>query len=421
MNDIGDVIEIKNLSKVIELHENSKGGFGEILLDIFRKKENNSFTVLNHIDISVPFLKTLGIIGRNGSGKSSLLKLIANITYPSDGYVRTKGRLAAILDIGSGFHPELTGYENIYFYGKILGMTKKEIDQRKDEIISFSELESFIGRPVKHYSNGMYLRLAFSIAVHSHVDIILFDEVLTVGDVSFNIKCFQKINELKKNTNIVLVSHNMEDITRVCDVCLWLDKGEAKMIGEPHEVVSKYIESTLNLTVIESEKGLNNINDRFLDLEQNGITLSRFDLFREKDDILDSVFDYDEEFYLSFSIIVQSDRSFELIPTLIIVDQNNNNVLASASVYQGEPYLVIKENGRFDVKCLMPKRFLNRGLYRISLYIFDKGQELVFQAQNVSYFKIAISDEMLNSYLKKSSLSISSSLNWSINPSIPLQ
>ena len=223
---------------------------GETLKDAVKrhtKKKNNKlhnekFTALNDVSFEVKRGETLGIIGANGAGKSTLLKLISRITSPTRGKICIDGKVASLLEVGTGFHPELTGRENIYLNGSILGMTKKEIDSKIDSIIEFSECERFIDTPVKRYSSGMYVKLAFSVSVHLDADILIMDEVLAVGDVKFQHKCLKKMREIAAldNKTILYVSHNMESVRRLCKRCIILDHGRLVYDGDTDEACKRY-------------------------------------------------------------------------------------------------------------------------------------------------------------------------------------
>lgn len=184
----------------------------------------------------------LGVIGRNGSGKSTLLKVLSRITEPSRGVARTRGRVGSLLEVGTGFHPELTGRENVFLNGAILGMTRRAIERKFDEIIDFAGVERFVDTPVKRYSSGMYLRLAFSVAAHLDAEILLVDEVLAVGDAEFQRKCLGRMASVEREGRTVLfVSHNLDAIVRLCPTCLWLDEGSVVALGSANEVVEKYL------------------------------------------------------------------------------------------------------------------------------------------------------------------------------------
>lgn len=197
---------------------------------------------LKDVSFEVNKREVVGIIGRNGSGKSTLLKILSRITEPTEGYVELRGRVSSLLEVGTGFHRELTGRENIYLNGSILGMKKWEIDKRFDEIVAFSEIEKFIDTPVKHYSSGMYVRLAFAVAAHLEPEILLVDEVLAVGDVAFQKKCLGKMGDIaKEGRTVMFVSHNMGAVETLCNKSILLDNGHIVMAGETKKIVSYYL------------------------------------------------------------------------------------------------------------------------------------------------------------------------------------
>ena len=201
------------------------------------------FEALRGVSFDVRSGHTLGIIGENGSGKSTMLKILAGISKPTTGSVITNGRISALIELGAGFHPEISGRENIFINGIILGLTRKEIQEKYTDIVQFAELEDFIEHPVKGYSSGMFMRLGFSIAINVNPDILLIDEVLAVGDASFVPKCLDKINEFRRhNKTIIFVSHDLATVERICDEVIWLKKGQVEMRGYPKRVVDAYLE-----------------------------------------------------------------------------------------------------------------------------------------------------------------------------------
>lgn len=203
---------------------------------------DDRFWALRNISFEVKRGEVLGIIGRNGAGKSTLLKIMSRVTTPTMGEIKIKGRVASLLEVGTGFHPELTGRENIYLNGAILGMTKEEIKRKFDEIVAFAEIEKFIDTPVKRYSSGMYVRLAFAVAAHLEPEILVVDEVLAVGDAQFQKKCLGKMGDVAKEGRTVLfVSHNMVAVTLLCQSVLWLNKGSIVLSGESQKVVEQYL------------------------------------------------------------------------------------------------------------------------------------------------------------------------------------
>lgn len=228
--------EIKSTRTYEMLHNLLSSFHGE-------KQDNtsNSFWALQDINFSLDRGRVLGLIGRNGSGKSTLLKLLARITNPTRGSIEYYGRMGALLEVGTGFHPELTGRENIYLNGAILGMKKAEITSKFDEIVEFSEVIQFLDTPVKHYSSGMYVRLAFSVAAHLEPEILLLDEVLAVGDLAFQHKCLRKMHEVVKNgRTVIFVSHSMDAIRDLCDRVLVLDRGKMVTDAPAEEAIKIY-------------------------------------------------------------------------------------------------------------------------------------------------------------------------------------
>lgn len=198
--------------------------------------------VLKNINLKIKKGETVALIGVNGSGKSTLLKLMTKIIYPNEGKITTNGKLTSLLELGAGFHPDFTGRENIYFNASIFGLTAAEIDSRVQDIIDFSELGEFIEAPVRTYSSGMYMRLAFAVAINVDADILLIDEILAVGDQHFQDKCFAKLEELKKSDKtIVIVSHSLGSVKKLCDRAIWLYNGEVRMDGKTNEVIDEYL------------------------------------------------------------------------------------------------------------------------------------------------------------------------------------
>ena len=205
-------------------------------------RPDETFAAVRDVTVTVPRGRTLGVIGRNGSGKSTLLKLVAGITKPTTGTVHVNGRVSALIELGAGFHPEISGRENVFINGIMLGLTKREIARRFDEIVDFAEMTDFIDAPVKTYSSGMYMRLGFAVAIHVDPDVLLVDEVLAVGDEGFTHKCLDKFAEFKRRgKTILLVTHALGLVERFCDEALWMDQGSMQAIGDPKRVVGAYI------------------------------------------------------------------------------------------------------------------------------------------------------------------------------------
>lgn len=209
-------------------------------------KGKQSFYALHGLNFTVRKGEVVGFIGPNGSGKSTILRLISRVTLPTSGSIETNGKIAGLLELGAGFHPELTGRENIFFQGSILGMDKSEIAERTHDIIAFAALGEFIDSPIKHFSSGMYARLGFSVAIHLNPDVLLIDEVLAVGDAQFREKCYSRIEQFCENTtkSVILVSHSLPMLDRLCQRLYWIDKGEIVDEGLPKEIISKYLKHT---------------------------------------------------------------------------------------------------------------------------------------------------------------------------------
>lgn len=255
-------IQIKNLSKKYNI-THQQGGYitlRDIMTDVAKhpfkflknktkkiigKETLEEFWALRKVDLSIEKGEAIGIIGSNGSGKSTLLKILSKITPPTTGEIKYSGRMSSLLEVGTGFHPELTGRENIFLNGAILGMKKREIAKKFDAIVEFAGIKKFIDTPVKRYSSGMYVRLAFAVAAHMEPDILVVDEVLAVGDAEFQKKCLGKMDEVTKEAGrtIIFVSHNMEAVEKLCNRCILLEHGEVKKIGATKEVINEYIKN----------------------------------------------------------------------------------------------------------------------------------------------------------------------------------
>ena len=237
-----NVIEVKNITKKFKVYLDKGHTLKEKTLFRNRRKYEER-NVLNGISFEVKKGEAVGLIGHNGCGKSTTLKLLTKIMYPDSGTIEMKGRVSSLIELGAGFHPDMSGRDNIYTNASIFGLTKKEIDARLDDIIAFSELEEFIDNPVRTYSSGMYMRLAFSVAINVDADILLIDEILAVGDAAFQAKCFNKLREIKSHgTTIVIVSHSMSQIEQICNRSIWIHDGLIKEEGKPRIVDPHYME-----------------------------------------------------------------------------------------------------------------------------------------------------------------------------------
>ena len=234
-------IEVKNITKNFKVYLDKGNTMKEKIL--FKKRRRyEERKVLQGISFKVRKGEAIGLVGHNGCGKSTTLKLLTRIMYPDSGEIIMRGRVSSLIELGAGFHPDMSGRENIYINASIFGLSRKEIDERLHDIIEFSELEQFIDNPVRTYSSGMYMRLAFSVAINVNADILLIDEILAVGDANFQNKCFRKLKEIKKSgTTIVIVSHSLGQIEQICERSIWINDGKIQAEGNPYEVHPEYL------------------------------------------------------------------------------------------------------------------------------------------------------------------------------------
>jgi ABC-type polysaccharide/polyol phosphate transport system ATPase subunit len=233
-------VVIDDVSLKFRLYRERNNSFKTALMR-GRRSVYEDFWALTNVSFTVPAGSTFGLLGRNGAGKSTLLKCLAKILYPETGSIVTRGKMASMLELGSGFHPELTGRENIYLNGSILGMSRKEVVRKFDQIVEFSGVEKFLDQPVKNYSSGMYVRLGFSVAIHVDPDILVIDEILAVGDAAFQAKCRQKFEEFRElGKTVIMVTHSMSNIREMCDSAAWIDQGRLVTVGEAGSVIDEY-------------------------------------------------------------------------------------------------------------------------------------------------------------------------------------
>jgi lipopolysaccharide transport system ATP-binding protein len=281
------IIEVESLSKKYLIAQNTVKykTLRESLMSLAFLKPKQEFWALRDITFSMNPGETMGVIGENGAGKTTLLKLLSRITKPTSGRGKIHGRVASLLEVGTGFHPELTGKENIYLNGVILGLKKKEIDRNFEKIVEFAGVSNFLNTPVKHYSSGMWARLAFSVAAHLEPEILLIDEVLSVGDAEFQKKSLAKMNELSTHgRTVVFVSHNMAAVRNLCSRCMLISEGKIRKIGEANEVIDTYLsnnirnlDGTIDLLNIPNRKGSQKVKLKKIELQnQHNLTTGTF-------------------------------------------------------------------------------------------------------------------------------------------------
>lgn len=385
------VIKIENITKKYKLGVISAKTLNEelqILKAKIQGKENptakigtiskkGTFEALSDISLNIYKGETIGIIGRNGAGKSTLLKILSNIVTPTSGKATIKGRISSMLEIGTGFHPELTGIENIYLNGAILGMTKAEITEKLDEIIDFSECREFINTPVKRYSSGMYVKLAFSVAAHLSSEILIMDEVLAVGDAKFQQKCIDKMLLLAKQENrtILYVSHNMSTVEKLCTRAIVLDKGKLIYDGNTQNAISAYLSSRENITSRIDFSNTNNPskNSSPIDIKCASYTKESID------------FSNSEPLEITF-LWENNDNIKDLCMRLTVYDFQKQPIATSVlkNFYSGRKNEKVKQTLSFDISSIAPGEYETRYTF---FYLSGTIRNL-FSAPGLSFNKI---------------------------------
>jgi len=379
------------------------------------EKDGKALHALNDVSFELKRGEILGVIGRNGSGKSTLLKVLSKITGPTSGEIEYAGALKSIIEIGTGFHPDLSGRENVKLNSQLLGIPWSEFKLVYDDLVEFSGLDDFMDMPVKQYSSGMYLRLAFSTAFYSKIDILLLDEVLAVGDAAFRRKCYHKIRDLRDaGTSIILVSHQMEPVVSFCDRCLWLDNGEIQTSGNPMDVIEEYLESTENQsTKIRGGSGEMK-NDRcvvdYESLKNSFLNIHSIRTYAagKKED---------EPILTSDNIILEmecqkliDEHSFEIVYTIFNLD--NIRVLTDSLGLRTDYLTPNMPKGNYRIRCVIPSNLLNRGVYSVNI-IITQSKEYFAEYSAAFRFKVHVKDSEL--YGVEISSIIRPKLNWEID------
>jgi lipopolysaccharide transport system ATP-binding protein len=318
-----------------------------------RGTEADTFWALRHVSCEVQPGEVVGIVGQNGAGKSTLLKILSRITEPTEGCIRLRGHVASLLEVGTGFHPELTGRENIYLNGSILGMRKAEIDRKFDEIVAFSEIEKFIDTPVKHYSSGMFVRLAFAVAAHLDPEILIVDEVLAVGDASFRKKCIEKMDRVAgQGRTVLFVSHDMQAVTRLCKRVIYLDRGAILSDGTAQRVVQDYLRLITQTTSFRTWEAPDMAPG-------NEVARLRSVRCRDLDGQTISSIDIREEFAVEMSFDVLK-PDFVLVPNFHFFDDKGSYLFVALDLdpdWRGRPRPV----GHYSTTIFVPGNFLSEG------------------------------------------------------------
>jgi len=372
-------VKVKNLHKYYKKFANKhkfltlKSAFlnNTLFADL---KTGEKFEALKGISFNVKKGTTLSVIGENGSGKSTLLKILAGISKPTSGIVETSGRISALIELGAGFHPEISGRENIFINGIILGLSKKKIEEKLDDIISFAELENFIDKPVKTYSSGMYMRLGFSIAINVDPEILLIDEVLAVGDASFVPKCLDKINEFKrKGKTIIFVSHDLATVERISDKVIWLKNGKIEKEGFPKRITDAYLEyigkkdkEKANLKHIEEQlEGATNKEKRWGSRE---IEISNVKMIDHKGKEK-YIYDSDEPLTIEFDVNAKSSEK-DFVFGIGIVNYEGINCYGSNT--EIENFKAKKISGKGKVTIEIPALNLINGTYYLNIAVHKR-------------------------------------------------
>jgi lipopolysaccharide transport system ATP-binding protein len=372
------VIKVESLSKIYRLGQIGTGtlshdlnvwwaklrGKTNPLLKVgetdYGNRDGEVLWALRKVSFSVKQGEVLGIIGRNGAGKSTLLKILARVTAPTEGSIKVKGRIASLLEVGTGFHPDLTGRENIYLNGAILGMSRKEIDRKFDEIVDFAEIGKFIDTPVKRYSSGMYVRLAFAVAAHLEPEILVVDEVLAVGDTAFQKKCLGKMGDVaKQGRTVMFVSHNMQAISGLCSSTILLDSGRIMGYDATPKVIAQYLSSGYN----QSAQATWNFSEA---LGSNNAKLHSVSALDDDGEVC-------HDLLMNKAITLRAEfwilRKSRVVVSFHVYNQEGIVLFATGNFHEKAWADVEHSPGLYRVECIIPKHFLNEGQHYVRIYL----------------------------------------------------
>ncbi|MBW4516491.1 MAG: ABC transporter ATP-binding protein [Timaviella obliquedivisa GSE-PSE-MK23-08B] len=335
-----------------------------------RSSSNEDFWALKDVNFEIQQGDRVGIIGRNGAGKSTLLKILSRITEPTHGSIRIKGRVASLLEVGTGFHPELTGRENVFLNGAILGMEKTEIKRKFDEIVAFAEIERFLDTPVKRYSSGMYVRLAFAVAAHLEPEVLIVDEVLAVGDSAFQKKCLGKMETVaNEGRTVIFVSHSMETVTRLCNTAILLENGSVKSSGRTEQVVHAYLKSDFGTTARRSWRHLDKAPGN------NIARLVEVNVHNEDGKIMDN-FDITKPVGITMVYeVLKSDAVFT--HSINLFNENGVHILSSHDI-TSEMRKKPRAKGYYSSTMWVPGNFLSEGMVAVSVAIIEQDPFVIY-------------------------------------------
>lgn len=370
--------------------------------DRSRRGASDYVWALRDISFEVKQGDVLGIIGRNGAGKSTLLKILSKTTGPTKGQIKIKGRIASLLEVGTGFHPELTGRENVFLNGAILGMTKREIKAKFDEIVDFSGVERYIDTPVKRYSSGMYVRLAFAVAAHLEPEILIVDEVLAVGDAEFQKKCLGKMKDVSvsEGRTVLFVSHNMAAVKTLCDSAMLLNMGHIECIESPEYALARYMSGGAEFA---NYRMFNNTHvSEFLNIEQISI-------YGKGKNHNQPVSEYDQ-LIIETKLIIYNEGHSNLHYTYVLKNEVGEALFTFSHITNG----IKLKAGKNLLKCIFPNGFLNIGNYYLDAYLIKDARDTVFFEKDIMSFVITEGERTLGSWMGKEPGFIKPQFEWEI-------
>lgn len=391
---IADIQKAQQQSIVVGMKNTAKSVWNSALklAGLRARKEPNTIWALRDINLEIAKGEVVGLIGHNGAGKSTLLKILTRITSPTEGEAYLRGRVGSLLEVGTGFQGMLSGRENVYLNGAIIGMTRAEIDRKFDDIVEFSGVGEFIDTPVRHYSSGMYLRLAFAVASYLEPEILLVDEVLAVGDAEFQKRCLGRMNDVAdEGRTVMFVSHNMAAIESLCTRVIWLDKGTVRADGPTHQIIKEYLQTTVSHLTYKIWE------DKSTAPSTNQITMHRAMVYPQGGSPND-VITVADSFVLAFEYWNDLPGR-ELTLTLTVTNEENVVVFSSGTMnepnWEGKPF----EQGLYRSECVVPGFLLNKGSYRVwILFLRNQGTRL-FRVNDILAFDIEDTNKDRNGYV----------------------
>ncbi len=418
------VIQVENLGKkyiighqqqerytsLRDVITNKIKSFGGLIQNPKSKIQNSSedFWALKDVSFEIKQGDRVGIIGRNGAGKSTLLKILSRITEPTEGRIKIKGRVASLLEVGTGFHPELTGRENIYLNGAILGMGKEEIKRKFDEIVAFAEIEKFLDTPVKRYSSGMYVRLAFAVAAHLEPEILIVDEVLAVGDAAFQKKCLGKMEDVgKEGRTVLFVSHNIGAITRLCSRSMYLHSGRLKKMGSTELIIQDYFSYNHSLDNVAGEEFKTIVSDSdmdILDFYSCDTKGNKREVFKTSENVC-FLIKYHLKNYI-YNLRVGIDFSSYLTGEILF------------RTFDDDVNIQIREPDLFEAICVIPSNLLKPGIYMVSLQIGIHNIRWIVDNKIMRQVSIEALDGVNSRYLDSRPGIIMPRIEWKINKNL---